>query len=83
MKQIILIIAISLSILGLFADGVEPTGNPREVSTLDNLLWISTNDSCWGDDFIQMADIDASPTSTWNGGNGFISIGVYSLGRST
>jgi hypothetical protein len=38
-------------------------------------LWISTNSSSWGDDFIQTADIDASPTFTWNGGSGFRPIG--------
>jgi hypothetical protein len=60
---------------GLMADGVEPTGNPRQVSTLDNLLWISTNISSWGDDFIQTANIDASATSSWNMGVGFSPIG--------
>ena len=60
---------------GLMADGTEPTGNPRQVSTLDHLLWISTTSSSWGDDFIQTADIDASATSTWNSGAGFSPIG--------
>jgi len=63
----------------LVADGTEPTGNPREVSTLDHLLWISTNSSSWGDNFIQTADIDASTTSSWNGGEGFSPIGNESI----
>jgi hypothetical protein len=60
-----LIMALTFS-TSLMADGTEPIGDPREVSTLDHLLWISTNSSCWGDDFIQTADIDASATSGWN-----------------
>ena len=59
----------TLIVLGLgtlMADGVEPTGNPRQVSTVDHLLWISTNSSFWGDDFEQLNDIDASATATWN-----------------
>ena len=62
------------------ADGTQPSGSgteisPYQVATLDNLLWISTNDGSWGDDFIQMADIDASNTSSWNGGAGFSPLG--------
>ena len=58
--------------------GVEPTGNPREVSSLDHLLWICENSSSWGDSFILTADIDASETSTWNSGAGFSPIGTSS-----
>ncbi len=65
-----LIMLLALS-TGLMADGTEPTANPRQVSTLDHLFWISTNISSWGDDFIQTADIDASGTSSWNSGAGF------------
>ncbi len=65
------------------ADGVEPTGNPRQVSTLDHILWISTNSSCWWDDFIQIADIDASGTAFWNnnGSGGFY--GFSPIGNDT
>ena len=59
----------------LFADGVEPTGSPRQVSSLNHLLWISTNSSSWGDSYIQTSDIDASGTSSWNSGSGFSPIG--------
>jgi len=58
--------------------GVEPTGNPREVSTLDHLLWICENSSSWGDNFILISDIDASATSAWNSGAGFSPIGTSS-----
>ena len=69
-----MLLAISTS---LMAAGVEPTGTPRQVSTLDHLLWISTNSSSWDDAFEQTADIDASGTSTWNGGEGFEPIGTH------
>ncbi len=61
-----------------FAAGVEPTGSPREVSTLDHLVWISTNSSSWGDDFIQTDNIDANSSSSLFGGAGFIPIGTAS-----
>ena len=72
--MLIMLLALST---GLMANGTEPTGNPREVSTLDHLLWISTTSSCWGDDFIQTADIDAAATMAWNSGAGFSPIGHY------
>jgi hypothetical protein len=74
-KMTFLLITLCSLISFLFADGIEPLGNPREVSTLDHLLWISTNSSSWGDDFIQTADIDATDTQNWNGGAGFSPIG--------
>ena len=62
------------------ADGTQPPGSgtegdPYNVSLLDHLLWISTNSSSWASYFVQTADIDASATSTWNGGEGFSRIG--------
>ncbi|MCK5833716.1 hypothetical protein KAH81_08610 [bacterium] len=71
MKKTKLVVAIMMLIglamgTSLMAAGTEPLGSPREVSTLDHLLWISTNSSSWGDDFIQTANIDASATNTWN-----------------
>ncbi len=78
MKHLALIFAILLISTGVWADGTEPTENPRQVTTLDNLLWISTNSSSWGDDFIQTANINASTTVEWNSGYGFAGIGSYS-----
>ncbi len=65
----------------VFADGVQPLGAgteeaPYQVATLDNLLWVSTNDSSWDSYFIQTADIDASDTQNWNGGTGFSPLGI-------
>ena len=79
-----LIIALFISI-GLFADGLQPAGSgtegdPYQVATLDNLLWISTNNSSWSSYFEQIADIDAADTQNWNYGAGFSRIG-YSSSR--
>lgn len=52
----------------LFGDG--SSGNPYQISTWQNLYWISQNSSMWGQYFIQTANInlaDASPAiNTWN-----------------
>ena len=65
-----------------FADGALPPGSgapsaPYQVSTLDHLLWISTNSSSWGAYFQQVADIDATATSGWNSNAGFSPIGNH------
>lgn len=75
MKKLLILFMLTLFVSIMLADGTEPTGNPREVSTLDHLLWISTNTSSWEDDFIQTANIDASATSGWEFGFGFTPIG--------
>jgi PKD repeat protein len=61
-------------------DSIQPAGSGTEtdpylVESLSNLLWISTNESCWSSYFLQTADIDASDTETWNFGAGFLPIG--------
>jgi len=53
-------------------DGVS---TPYQITTLDNLYWLSQNSGEWSKDYIQTADIDASTTSTWHGGDGFSPIG--------
>jgi hypothetical protein len=58
-------------------DGSE--ANPYEIANLDNLLWLSESSSEWDKHYIQTADIDASETSTWNDGAGFIPIGNSSI----
>jgi hypothetical protein len=77
--SILTILMITLCI-NIFADGTEPFGSgtdadPYQVETLDNLLWISTNDTSWDKHFIQIADIDAGDTENWNDGEGFSPIG--------
>ena len=61
---------------------VQPAGSgteadPYQIATLDNLLWMSTNSGSWsnGTYFIQTANIDATGTQNWNGGEGFSPIG--------
>jgi len=82
--KIILYVTILLFIsTNLFSDGTEPIGSgtetdPYQVETLDNLLWISTNNISWDKHFIQTTDIDASDTQNWNNGEGFSPIGIYS-----
>ncbi len=73
-----------LSFTIIFADGTQPFGagtssSPYEIETLNNLLWLSTNSTSWSSHFIQTADIDATTTSSWNGGEGFSPIGNGSL----
>ena len=74
-----LLIALTMS-TSLMADGTQPTGSgtsgdPYQVSILDNLLWISTTSVSWSSYFEQTAIIDASTTSGWNSGAGFSPIG--------
>jgi len=82
MKKLLLpLFAIILCSGMLFADGTQPpgsgtSGDKYQVSTLDHLLWISTNTASWGSYFEQTANIDAAATSTWNEGEGFSPIGT-------
>jgi|GEM_PF-1808748 len=48
---------------------------PYEIANLENLLWLSENNSEWNKYFIQTADIDASATQHINHGSGFSPIG--------
>ncbi len=62
-------------------DGSE--GNPYEISSFENLLWLSSSNDVvafppqsirWKSHYKQVADIDASETSSWT--NGFVPIGL-------
>ena len=59
------------------ANGDGSESNPYEIANLNNLYWLSQNSSEWDKHYIQTADIDASSTSTWDGGNGFSPIASY------
>ncbi|PWJ44594.1 InlB B-repeat-containing protein [Sediminitomix flava] len=59
------------------------SSDPFQIENLDHLRWLSeggsdgmTNAERWNKNYILMADIDASETSTWNDGLGFSPIGV-------
>jgi hypothetical protein len=82
MKNIMLFLSILvMAPLILFAQTATPPtlgdgsiGNPYQISTLDNLYWISQNNGTWSSNFIQTTDIDASATSVWDGGAGWTPI---------
>ncbi len=81
MKKYFLILTLITLYVKLYCGiGVEPSGSgtsgdPYQVATLDNLLWISTYSSSWASYFEQTGNIDASATSSWNGGKGWSPIG--------
>ena len=55
--------------------GDGSAGNPYQISSLDNLYWIAESDARWASQYIQTADINASATSTFDGGAGWTPIG--------
>ena len=55
--------------------GNGTSGNPYKIETLIELNWVTQNPASWDKDFLQTANIDASSTSTWDGGAGFTPIG--------
>lgn len=71
-----LFLAFFVSIMTLVAQTSTPpgngdgsVGNPYEIATLDNLYWLTQNSTEWDKHFIQVADIDATETNTWDVGN--------------
>nr|WP_315027482.1 T9SS type A sorting domain-containing protein [uncultured Chryseobacterium sp.] len=70
-----------LSVVGVLCFGQNYSGgagtinNPYKISTLDDLKYLSEHSSELGKNFLQIADIDASATSTWDFGKGFYTIG--------
>jgi hypothetical protein len=58
--------------------GAGTIGDPYQIATLANLYWISQNSTEWSKYYIQTANINASSTSTWNGGAGWSPIGNIS-----
>ncbi|MDP3147586.1 MAG: GLUG motif-containing protein [Ignavibacteria bacterium] len=58
--------------------GVGSSSSPYQIAGLKNLFWLSKTTNVWGAVYFeQTADIDASATSEWDGGNGFSPIGDY------
>ncbi|HQB79454.1 MAG TPA: hypothetical protein PLJ52_14015, partial [Tenuifilaceae bacterium] len=55
--------------------GDGSAGNPYKIATLENLYWIAEDNTRWGFNYQQTADIDASETSTWFSGAGWTPIG--------
>jgi len=48
----------------VYGSGTED--NPYQISTVQDLKWMSEDYSVYRSDFVQTADIDASATGTWN-----------------
>ncbi len=74
----------------LFAQTATPpsagdgsTDNPYQIATLDNLYWLSQNDSEWDKHYLQTADIDASETANWDDGDGGNAEGFSPVGNFT
>ncbi len=83
MLKKLLLVVIFLLANNLFAQtATAPSGtgtsiDPYLIATLNNLYWITQNSSSWSSYFKQTADIDASSSSTWASGAGFLPIGNY------
>jgi hypothetical protein len=67
------------------AAGDGSAGSPYEIATLSDLYWVAKTPIRWTKSFKQTADIDASETSAWHGGQGWTPIGnsvsAYFSGR--
>ena len=67
---------------GVF-QGRGTEAQPYLISDLDQLRWISEHPDLWGKHYKQLNNIDASPTATWNDGEGWSSIGSEYSSRFT
>jgi hypothetical protein len=93
-KRFITLAVISISVflaqnLAFSQTAVTPAGDgtstsPYLIAELGNLVWMSDNAATSSGKYYTMtADIDASSTSTWNSGAGFVPIGTYSSPDTT
>lgn len=78
-KTILLILFLLLMVncASAFAGGAGTAANPWQVSTVTHLQAIGTNTTTKAAHYIQVNDIDASATSTWNSGAGFVPIDTF------
>jgi len=56
--------------------GDGSSGTPYQIASLENLYWISQDDTRWDKHYIQTASIDASGSSSWDSNQGFTPIGT-------
>ncbi|NUN08926.1 MAG: T9SS type A sorting domain-containing protein [Ignavibacteriaceae bacterium] len=70
-----IIIAESMVLFPQYGGGTGTSGDPYLISTLDHLSALSGTTSDWNKHFKQTANIDASGTSSWEGGAGWSPIG--------
>lgn len=78
MKKLYFILLSSVCILSYgqnYSGGSGTVSDPYKISTLDDLKYLSEHSSELGKNFLQIADIDASATATWDFGKGFYTIG--------
>ena len=84
MKPQFILFILSLILTSTFAlaqtatapsSGDGTSGNPYQISSLNNLYWITQSTTRWSNYYSQTANIDASSSSTWDSGAGFIPIG--------
>ena len=81
MKNLLLVLILTFFTGTLLAQtattpsGLGTVASPYLIAKLDNLYWITQDASRWSMVYKQTADIDASTTSTWDGGKGFLPIG--------
>jgi hypothetical protein len=60
---------------GTYSGGTGTSGSPYQIANLNDLAELSGTSGDWNKYFIQTANINASATSAWNGGQGFSPIG--------
>ena len=56
--------------------GSGTAGDPYQIASLANLLWLSQHKEMWGKSFFQTNDIDASPSAHWASDSGWSPIGI-------
>jgi hypothetical protein len=70
---------VSISVLSSYSPGGDGSEqDPYQIANLEDLRWLSMNSMIWDKFFIQTADIDASGTTLWNNGAGFLPIAADS-----
>ena len=82
--SVLILMLISTSLWAQIPLTFNTTHNAYEVGTLDDLVWLSDNNTEWDEHYVQVADIDATATGVdgsayWNNGDGFKPIGDASV----
>jgi len=86
MKNLLFAIFMSITLISQAQTPVAPAGtgtenDPYQITTLNNLYWMSVTPTSWDKYFEQTDNIDATSTATWNSGAGWDPIG-YVNGES-
>ncbi|MEA1986200.1 MAG: GLUG motif-containing protein, partial [Candidatus Marinimicrobia bacterium] len=58
-----------------YSGGLGTESDPYQIATLEDLDSLQVKTEDWASCFVQVADINASATETWDAGSGFSSIG--------